>query len=111
MLGVESYDHGSTLRVLVKTSKEMRNKNQFRMVTIVQEKRTISVINGRRKIMLSHGTSRRKRYEWLESVGVVILTTMDHFGKKMEEQQKENALIPYYKERMEKRKHILISLN
>ena len=28
----------------------------------------------------------------------------------MEEQQKENALVPYYKERMEKRKHILISL-
>ena len=111
MLGVESHDHGSTLRLLVKTSKEMRNKNQFEMVITMQEKRTTSVIHGRRKIMLSHSTSRRIRYEWLKSIGVIILTTMGHFSKKMKVQQKENALIPYYKERMEKRKHILISLN
>ena len=111
MLGGESHDHGSTLRLLVKTSKEMTNKNQFEMVITVQEKRTTGVIHGIRKIMLSHGTSRKRRYEWRKSIGIIILTTMDHFSKKMEVQQKENALIPYYQERMEKRKHILISLN
>lgn len=75
------YDHGLTLRVLVRTSKDMRNKNQFEMVPTVQEKNIANVIHGRRRIMLSHGTSGRKRYEWLESVGVVILTIMGHSSK------------------------------
>ena len=75
------YDHGLTLRVLVRTSKDMRNKNQFEMVPTMQEKNIANVIHGRRRIMLSHGTSGRKRYEWLESVGVVILTIMGHSSK------------------------------
>ena len=107
MLGVESHEHGSTLSVIAVTNEEMRNKNQSEMVTTVQEKMVASVIYGIKRIMLSHGSSGRRRCEWLESVRVI---TTSHFSKKMEEQQKEDALIPYYKERMQGEKHILISL-
>ena len=73
----------------------------------MQEKRVASVIHGIKRIILSHGSSGRMRCEWLESVCVI---TTSHFDKKMKEQQKEDALIPYYKEKMEREKHILISL-
>ena len=107
MLGIVSHEHDSTPSVIVGIGEEMRNKNQSKMVTTMQEKWVASVVHGRSRIMLSHGTSGRWRCECLESVHVV---TMGHFSKKMEEQHKEDALIPYYKKRMEGEKHILISL-
>ena len=66
MLGVESHEHGSILSVIAMTNEDMRNKNQSEMVTIVQEKNVATIIYGIKRIMLSHGSSGRRRCEWLE---------------------------------------------